>query len=230
MGQGSILALGSASSTDRQLLTRLIERGYWITFAGNVEHAIDLIRSTRFRLFLFNIDARNSVAFRTCREIRAISDMGIILLAESTDKRDKVEALRAGADDYVTKPFHLLELLARIRAILRRTGNLPAVKSGRIHFEDTEIDFETRRVRVCGDERRLTPKEFALLQYLASRVNKTVRHQELLQAVWGAEYGSKEQCLRDCIGRLRTKIEATPNQPKYLLNVPWVGYQLRLPE
>lgn len=230
MGQRSILILGDASSIDRELQTALGKNGFGITDTLNVKSAIDLIHSTKFDLLLLNFDLPAAAGIRACRKIRAHSDMGIILLAESTAERDKVDALLSGVDDYVTKPFNMTELLARMRAVLRRSSILSNSKFSRINLNDLEVDFETRRVRVLDRRERLTPKELEVLFYLANRANKTVRHRELLQAIWGPDYGSTEHCLRGCIGRLRKKIEVSPEQPKYLETVPWVGYRLLLPK
>ena len=231
MSQGSILILDNDSHVRRLLMTSLVGEGFEVSVARDREAAIDLIHYTRFDLLLLDLDAPDGAAIGTCREIRALSDMGIIRLAASTAERDKVDTLLAGADDYLTKPFNMPELLARIRVVLRRRAVLAGLEQcRRIHLEDLDIDFDKRRVRVGDQEKRLTPKEFAVLRYLATRANKVVGHRELLQAVWGLDYGSREQCLRGCIGRLRKKIEISPNQPKYLVTFPWVGYQLRLQE
>ena len=230
MSQGSILILGNAPQIRRVLMAGLVGEGFEVSGARDREAVVDLIHSTRFDLLLLDLDAPDGAAIGTCREIRALSDMGIIRLAGSTAERDKVDTLLAGADDYVTKPFSMPELLARIRVVLRRRAVLSTPECSRLHLDDLEIDFDRRRVRVGDREERFTPKEFNVLCYLAARANKTVSHRELLQAVWGIDYGSREQCLRGCIGRLRKKIEVSPNQPKYLLTFPWVGYQLRLSE
>jgi two-component system KDP operon response regulator KdpE len=230
MSQGSILILGNDPQIRRVLMTSLVGEGFVVSGRRDREAAIDLIHSVRFDLLLLDLDAPDGAAIGTCREIRALSDMGIIRLAASTTERDKVDSLLAGADDYVTKPFNMPELVARIRVVLRRRAVVAGLECSHIHFEDLDIDFDRRCVKVGDREKRLTPKEFNVLCYLAARANKTVGHRELLQAVWGIDYGGREQCLRGCIGRLRKKIEVSPNQPKYLLTFPWVGYQLRLPE
>jgi two-component system KDP operon response regulator KdpE len=230
MSQGSILILDNDPQIRRVLMTSLVGEGFEVSGTPDREAAIDLIHSTRLDLLLLDLDVPDGAAIRICREVRALSDIGIIRLAASTAERDKVNTLLAGADDYLTKPFNMAELLARIRVVLRRRAVLSGLECSRIQLDDLDIDFDKRRVRVGDREKRLTPKEFNVLRYLAARANKTVGHRELLQAVWGIDYGSREQCLRGCIGRLRKKIEVSPNEPKYLLTFPWVGYQLRLPE
>ena len=153
----------------------------------------------------------------TCRAIRAGSDTPVIILSVRNTEKDKVAALDAGADDYVTKPFGIEELLARIRAALRRSASLG-------------IDFETRRVHANGADVRLTPKEFDLLRYLVVHAGKPVAHRELLQAVWGPDYGDEPEYLRVFINQVRKKIEINPAKPKFILTVPWVGYQFVEPE
>jgi two-component system KDP operon response regulator KdpE len=215
---------------ERELRTALIEKGFGVTEACEIEAAADLLRTTRFDLLLLNLDVPVNAGIRMCQEIRMISDTGIILLGASTAERDMVDALMAGADDYLAKPLSMAALLAHIRAVLRRSSDISRLECRNISLDGVEVDFERRRVRVGNREERLTPKELAVLRYLAVRANRTVGHRELLQAVWGFEYGSSEQCLRGYIAKLRKKVEASPNHPKYLLTVPWVGYRLRLPK
>jgi two-component system KDP operon response regulator KdpE len=145
-------------------------------------------------------------------------------------ERDKVQALDAGADGYLTKPFSVTELLARIRALLRRTGFPAGLEDKVLKLGDIEIDFDARRVIAQDKPIRLTTKEFDLLFYLAAHANKTVTHRKLLQEVWGPDYGAEQEYLRVFVSRLRKKIEASPNAPKYLLTEPWVGYRLELPK
>jgi two-component system KDP operon response regulator KdpE len=145
-------------------------------------------------------------------------------------ERDKVQALDGGADGYLTKPFSVSELLARIRAVLRRTSFPAGMEKKQLKLGDIEIDFETRRIIAEGKQLRLTTKEFDLLFYLAVHANKTITHRELLKEVWGPDYGDEQEYLRVFVNRLRKKIEASPSAPKYLLTEPWVGYRLELPE
>jgi two-component system, OmpR family, KDP operon response regulator KdpE len=153
------------------------------------------------------------------------------MLTVRDSEKDKVEALDAGADDYVTKPFGTPELLARIRAALRRmplaSEDAPrAICLG----ESVTVDFQSHQVRARGREIRLTPKECQLLRYLVAHPNRTIPHRELLQAVWGADYGDELEYLRVFVNQLRKKIEANPARPKYLLTDPWAGYRFRPPE
>ena len=151
------------------------------------------------------------------------------MLTVRDDEADKVEALDAGADDYVTKPFSTPELLARIRAALRRTPLEAGADRSSRAGHGVEVDFDARQVKAGGRHVRLTPKEFDLLRYLVAHANKAITHRELLQAVWGPDYGDQVDYLRVVVNQLRKKIEAQPSKPMYLLTEPWVGYRLYLP-
>jgi two-component system KDP operon response regulator KdpE len=150
------------------------------------------------------------------------------MLTVRDSESDKVEALDAGADDYVTKPYNPPELLARIRAALRRTPWTHG-PSGRLALGPVEVDFDTRHVTARGRNVRLTPKEFELLRYFVGHANKVLPHRELLQAVWGPDYGDQVDYLRVFVNQLRKKIETKPSSPVHLLTEPWVGYRFYLP-
>jgi two-component system, OmpR family, KDP operon response regulator KdpE len=145
-----------------------------------------------------------------------------------SEERDKVEALDAGADDYVTKPFSTPELLARIRAALRRTVPADAWQQA-LELGEISIDLAARRVTRAGVQVRLTPKEFDLLQYMVANPNVPIPHGRLLQAVWGPDYGDEVEYLRVFVNQLRKKIEPEPSAPRYLVTEPWVGYRLNVP-
>jgi two-component system, OmpR family, KDP operon response regulator KdpE len=166
----------------------------------------------------------------TCRELRRGSDVPVIILTVRNAEKDKVAALDAGADDYITKPFGMQEMLARIRAALRRAPTAPEGGPHSLVAKDLEIDFDNRRVRVKSQSVRLTPKEFDLLRYLISQGGKPVPHRELLQAVWGPDYGDQSDYLRVVINQLRKKIEPDPSHPMFILTEPWVGYRFAIPE
>ena len=165
-----------------------------------------------------------------CREMRAGSDVAIIMLTVRNSEQDKVNALDAGADDYITKPFGMPELLARIRAALRRLPVASGSAEEIVYLSGIEIDLSTRRVRKGEAEVRLTPKEFDLLHYLIANPNVVIPHVKLLQAVWGPDYGDQVEYLRVFVNQLRRKIEPDPSAPRYLLTEPWVGYRFDLPQ
>jgi two-component system KDP operon response regulator KdpE len=160
-----------------------------------------------------------------CRHVRASSQIPIIVLSVRGEERTKVEALDAGADDYVTKPFSANELLARVRAALRRSTTTDEPTAQSIEIGDFGIDLEARSVQVKSKRVHLTPKEFDLLVYLAQRPGKVIRHRALLLAVWGNNSVEQPEYLRVFVGNLRKKIEASEGPPRYILTEPWVGYR-----
>ncbi len=229
MSSARILVVDDDPQIRRVLRTALIAQGYEIDDARNGEEALERLRDERFDLVLLDMNMPGIGGIETCRSVRSGSNTAIIMLTVRDSEPDKVQALDAGADDYVTKPFSFPELLARIRATLRRvsaTSNMPQI----LKFDDVEVNLITRRVTVHGGEVRLTPKEFDLLQYLVAHPNVPISHARLLQAVWGPDYRDEVEYLRVLVNQLRKKIERNPSTPQYLLTEPWVGYRLRLPE
>ena len=187
------------------------------------------LRDESCDLVLLDMNMQGIGGLATCREIRRFSEIPIIVLTVRNDEKDKVQALDAGADDFVTKPFSMPELLARVRAALRRSP--ASAEVGRqVNFGNVAVDFEARSLTVGGTTLRLTPKEFDLLRYFVTHANKALSHRELLQAVWGPDYGDQVEYLRVFVKQLRRKIEAKPDKPEFLLTEPWVGYRFRLPE
>jgi two-component system KDP operon response regulator KdpE len=210
----------------RTLRAALSPWGYAVTDAASGEAALQLLHGEKPDLILLDLNMPGMGGLSTCRQIRDQCDTPVIVLTVRSGERDKVEVLDAGADDYVTKPFSTPELLARIRATLRRSPGPPL---SRLDLGDTVIDFATRRVLVGNREIRLTPKEHDLLHYLSSNANQVISHRKLLQAVWGPEYGDETEYLRVFVNHLRKKIEPDPAHPKYLITEPWAGYSFRLP-
>jgi two-component system KDP operon response regulator KdpE len=207
--------------------TTLVSHGYAVGDTRSGEGALEAVRSEKYDLILLDMNMPGIGGLETCRLIRASSEVAIVILTVRNTEKDKVEALDAGADDYVTKPFSTPELLARIRAALRRAP-LPA-NSGpeTLSLGDAEIDFRARRIRSGKKELHMTPKEVDLLRYLASNPNSPVSYTKLLQTIWGPDYGNEVEYLRVFINQLRKKIEPDPSNPRYLLTVPRVGYQLQ---
>jgi two-component system KDP operon response regulator KdpE len=187
------------------------------------------MRSEKYDLVLLDIDLPRMAGLETCRKIRMLSDVPLIVITVRDGEKDKIEVLDAGADDYVSKPFSMPEMLARIRATLRRTPPHTEAAAKHVRLGDIQVDFLARRVITPTSQLRLTSKEFDLLSYLAAHPNRPVTHRELLHAVWGPEYGEEHEYLRVFINRLRKKIESSPKAPKYLLKEPWIGYRLDVP-
>jgi two-component system KDP operon response regulator KdpE len=229
VSRGRILVVDDEPQIRRVMRATLVAEGYEVLDARSGEHALELIRAERFDLALLDINLPGISGIATCREIRTTSDLAVIMMTVRNGQQDKVEALDAGADDYVTKPFGMSEMLARIRAALRRTSFHSESGATIVHLGDVEIDFQARQVIAHGEPVRLTSKEFDLLSYLASHPNRTVPHRELLQAVWGPDYGDEQEYLHVFVNRLRKKIERSSKNPKYILTEPWVGYRLELP-
>jgi two-component system KDP operon response regulator KdpE len=225
-----ILVVDDEPQIRRVMRTTLVTRGYVVSTARSGEEALEKVREERFDLVLLDINMPGIGGMEACRIIRSQSDIPIVILSIRNAEKEKVEALDAGADDYVTKPFSMPELLARIRAALRRAPLLSTGTPDVLDLGRTVINFVARRVTVNGTEVRLTPKEFDLLRYLASNPDEVIPHAKLLQAVWGPDYGEEVEYLRVFINQLRKKIEPDPSHPAHLLTEPWVGYRFSLPQ
>ena len=230
MSSGRILVVDDEPQIRRVLRATLTGHGYEFYEARTGEEALDAIRANRFDLVLLDVNMPGIGGLETCRAIRSGSEVAIIMLTVRDSEHDKVAALDAGADDYITKPFSTPELMARIRAALRRMPSSPEGGPQSVQLDDIEINLATRRVISNGREVRLTPKEFGLLQYLLANPNVPIPHGRLLQAVWGPDYGDQVEYLRVFMNQLRKKIEPDPAHPRYLLTEPWVGYRFALPE
>jgi two-component system KDP operon response regulator KdpE len=204
--------------------TELTSAGFEVDDAKTGEEALGKLREFRPDLVLLDINMPGMGGLATCRAIRADANVAIIMLTVHNTVAAKVEALDAGADDFITKPFSTPELLARIRAALRR---LPVAQSSpsRLRVGHLTIDFTARTVAHGSTSAHLTPKELELLRYLTQHANEAVSHRELLQAVWGPDYGDQVEYLRVFIMNLRKKIEPNPDSPQYITTEPWVGYR-----
>jgi len=230
MSAGRVLVVDDEPQIRRVLRATLSAQGYEVQEARTGEDALVAFRESRFDLVLLDLNMPGMGGLEACRQIHATSEVAVIMLTVHDAEKDKVAALDAGADDYVTKPFSTPELLARVRAALRR---VPASAEGgpeSIHLEGIEINFSTRRVIADGREVRLTPKQFDVLHFLASNPNVPIPHGRLLQAVWGPDYGNQVEYLRVFVNQLRKKIEPDPSHPRYLLTEPWVGYRFAVPK
>jgi two-component system KDP operon response regulator KdpE len=205
--------------------TTLIGAGYEVDDAKTGEEALEKVREFRPDLVLLDINMPGMGGVAACRVLREDINIAIIMLTVRNTEKDKVEALDAGADDFVVKPFSTPELLARIRAALRRVPAAPQSSLERIRSGSLVIDFAARTVTNGDASFHLTPKELDLLRYLTQHANQAVPHRELLQAVWGPDYGDQVDYLRVFIKSLRKKIESNPEEPEYIITEPWVGYR-----
>lgn len=224
MSAARILVVDDEPQIRRIMRTTLIGSGYEVDDAKTGEEGVEKVRAFRPDLVLLDINMPGIGGLAACREIRADSNIAIIMLTVRNSEADKVEALDAGADDFVTKPFSSPELLARIRAALRRAPTSASAPS-KVRAGHLVIDFTARTVANGETSTHLTPKELDLLRYLTQRANEAVPHRELLQAVWGPDYGEQVEYLRVFIKKLRNKIEPDPERPEYITTEPWIGYR-----
>src|SRR5438093_151024 len=218
-----VLVVDDEPQITRVLRTVLSSQGYQVKTAGEGESALSSFAEFRPELVITDLYMPHMDGVELCRRIRTMSNVPIIVLSVKGEERTKVEALDSGADDYVTKPFGIDELLARVRAALRRGAG--EAEGGSFEVGDFRIDLDGRRVHVRGSEVRLTPKEFDLFVYMARHPNRVITHRTLLEAVWGEASQEQPEYLRVFMGQLRKKLEPDPSQPRYLVTEPWVGYR-----
>ena len=225
----TMLLIEDEPQVRRVLRAALAAKGAHIIDAQTGEEALNLLREHTVDLVLLDVNTPAMGGLETGRAIRSGWDVPIIVISVRDSDRDKVEALDAGADDFVSKPFSIDELMARIRAVLRRTGFATDTTPRHISAPNLEVDFDERRVIARGAPVRLTPTEFDILRYLVAQANKPVPHRRILQAIWGPEYGDQIEYLRVFINQLRKKIEPDPKHPQYIHTEPWVGYRFDPP-
>src|SRR5437867_4026430 len=219
-----VLVVDDEPQITRVLRTVLSSQGYQVRTAAEGEAALSNFNEWHPELVITDLYMPHMDGLELCKRIRALSNVPIIVLSVKGEERSKVEALDSGADDYVTKPFGIDELLARARAALRRGSSAaPDLRSG--EAGDFRIDLEGRRVDVGGSEVRLTPKEFDLFVYFARHPDRVITHRTLLEAVWGEASQEQPEYLRVFMGQLRKKLEPDPSNPRYLVTEPWVGYR-----
>jgi two-component system, OmpR family, KDP operon response regulator KdpE len=221
----NILVVDDEAQITRVLKTSLSAQGYGIRTASDGMQALLEMKTWSPDLIITDLRMPNMDGLELCRQVRSESHIPIIVLSVKGEEAIKVEALDAGADDYVTKPFSINELLARVRAALRRTHIDEQSDTVVIDLGDFHIDIPGRRVEVRGQEVRLTPKEFDVLVYLARNPDKVITHRALLAAVWGPNSVEQTEYLRVCIGHLRKKLEPDEAVPRYIVTEPWVGYR-----
>jgi two-component system, OmpR family, KDP operon response regulator KdpE len=226
--QGAVLIVDDDASVRRALRTTLGTLGFQATEACGGEEALALVSTNRYEVVLLDINMPGLDGLEICRHLRQIlPQVAILMLTVRDNEDDKVHALEAGADDYITKPFHIRELTARVRAAVRRCQALKDNATAAIQVGDLHLDPARREVHKAGNFIRLTPKEFDLLHYLMSYAGLPITHARLLNAVWGPEYGDEVEYLRTFVRQLRKKIEDDPASPKYLLTDIQIGYRFR---
>jgi two-component system, OmpR family, KDP operon response regulator KdpE len=214
---------------DEFQITRVLKRSlgahrYDVRTASDGEAGLDLFRDFHPDLVITDLSMPEMSGIEVCRAIRKTSDIPIIVLSVRGEESVKVEALDAGADDYITKPFGMNELLARVRASIRRGPAEPEPQDV-VEVGDFRLDNARRSVTVNGAEVHLTPKEFELLAYLIEHHDRVITHRALLSKIWGGEFTEQTEYLRVFIGNLRKKIEPAPSKPRYIITEPWVGYR-----
>lgn len=231
MSAARILVIDDDPQIRRAMRSTLTAHGYQVSDSRSGEEGLEELRSSGYDLVLLDMNMPGMGGMETCRLIRSGSDVAIIVVTVSNTERDKVDALDAGADDYITKPFSMPELLARIRATLRRLPQTPGHADLKPLVDlGVDIDLAAREVTVRGRKTKLTAREFDLLSYFLARPNKTIAHRELLQAVWGPDYGDELEYLRVFMNRLRKKIEPDPSNPVLLVTDAWAGYRFHFPQ
>lgn len=229
MNSARVLVVDDEPQLRRVMRTALVANGYEAYEARTGEEALETLRGSSPDIILLDMNMPGMGGMAACRAIRGQSDAAILVLSVRDSEKDKIAALDAGADDYITKPFSVDELMARIRANLRRLPAQGEQAQPLVISSDLTVDFSTRTVVAHGQPVRLTPKEFELLHYLVSNANKPVPHRRLLQTLWGPEYGDEVEYLRVFVSQLRKKIEADPAHPRYILTEPWIGYRFAMP-
>jgi len=224
LSSGKVLVVDDEPQIRRIMRETLTAAGYEVADARNGIEGLEKLRTFRPDLVLLDINMPEMAGIEVCREIRRDSTIAIIMLTVRKSEAEKVAALDAGADDFVTKPFSTPELLARVRAALRR---VPVAQAGsaRLQFGELIIDFSGRVVTRGKVTSHLTPKELDVLRFLTQRANEAVSHRELLQTVWGPDYGDQVDYLRVVVKNLRKKIERSPEHPHFIKTEPWVGYR-----
>jgi len=222
-----ILVVDDEPQLTRVLRTGLKSRGYDVRVATDGVAALELFGDWHPVLVITDLAMPNMDGLDLCRELRKISQVPIIVLSAKDEEKTKIEALDLGADDFVTKPFGIAELLARVRASLRRAAPTIVGEEAPSVLEqgDFRIDLEARKVLVHGNEVHLTPKEFDMLTYFMRNSEKVLTHRTLLAALWGGNYVEQNEYLRVFVGNLRKKLESGSSGPRYILTEPWIGYR-----
>lgn len=230
MSQQRVLVVDDEAPMRKYISANLKARGYSVLTAEDGTEALKLIDEHPIDLLILDIMMPGPDGLEVLRHVRRDMDVPVVMLSARGRETDKVEALDAGADDYLTKPFGVEELLARVRAALRRVGSAPTGPLPPYRSNGLEVDFSARRVRRDGVDVSLTPKEYDVLAHLARNAGKVLTHRQILQAVWGAEYGDEADYVWTYVRRIRRKLEPDQEQPRYLLTEAGVGYRMANPD
>ncbi len=226
--QETILVVDDEPSIRQALRVTLGKIGFEVAEAATGEEALALIRGEHYDAVLLDMNMPGMGGMMACKEIRQLSPgLPILMLTIRDNEDDKVEALESGADDYVTKPFHMRELTARVRAAIRRSHIRDGPPEDILRVGEIALDPGRRQVSKAGTAVHLTPKEFDLLHYLMTNAGRPIAHNRLLTAVWGPEYGGELEYLRTFVRQLRKKLEDDPSQPAYLMTEMWFGYRFQ---
>jgi two-component system, OmpR family, KDP operon response regulator KdpE len=226
--QGKVLLVDDDASIRRALRTTLSALGFEVEEASSGEQAVSFVRTERYDAVLLDINMPGRGGIEACRNLRRLAPgLPILMLTVRDSADDKIDALDAGADDYITKPFHVGELTARVRSAVRRSRLAQGESEKVIAIGEIELDRERRLVRKSGAILHLTPKEFDLLYCLMSHAGKPLTHARLLTSVWGTEYGNEVEYLRTFVRQLRRKLEGDPSSPEYILTDSYIGYRFK---
>ncbi len=222
-----VLVIDDEPQIRRALRVFLEQNHHEVHLAASGEEGLDLAALTLPELVILDLAMPGLNGYEVCKQLRTWSKAPIIVLSVRDQEEDKIKALDMGADDYLTKPFGMGELLARMRAVYRRAGSEDVGESD-FHVDELHIDFSRRIVTLAGQEIHLTPKEYEMLRYMSLNVNRVLTHRQLLTKVWGPEYAEDTHTLRVHIANLRNKIEQTPERPKFIHTEPRIGYRFRV--
>jgi two-component system, OmpR family, KDP operon response regulator KdpE len=226
MTRQAILVVDDEAPTRKYVSANLKARGYDVLTAADGSEALKLISEHPIDLLLLDIGLPGPDGLQVLQAVRRDMEVPVLMLSARGRENDKVQALDLGADDYLTKPFGVEELLARVRAALRRVGSGPKGPLPPYRYAGLEVDFGARRVRRDGADVALTPKEYDVLAYLARNAGKVLLHRQILQGVWGGQYGEEADYVWTFVRRIRRKLEPDPEHPRYVLTEPGVGYRM----
>jgi two-component system, OmpR family, KDP operon response regulator KdpE len=223
----NVLVVDDEPQILRVLRRGLEAKGYQVMTAPDALTALDMMKASRVDLLITDLRMPDVDGMELCTRVRKSSEIPIIVLSVKGDEATKVQALDAGADDYITKPFGMDELLARVRALSRRARADADAPETPLAIGDFEVNPELRRVRVRGNEVHLTPKEYDLILFFLANHSRVLTHRAILRAIWGENSTEQPEYLRVFVGQLRKKIEHDPRTPQYILTEPWVGYRFK---